>query len=410
MKQAVFFVFFVFVTTSFWSQIELINTGTSDRLRLSIIDKKIIIYGNQTYLSRSNDECNSLSLLSMPEMGAFKSLERVDTSLFFMSSTSAISQGKIYKSTDGGHNWIVKYSSTSHRPYGISFFNTNEGIAFIGFYQKIRTMNSGDTWTNESFTGYGITAKKIQGDSSIYVGLDDGPIGYSKNRGQTWSFWAGFSTQNHISDFFFLNADTGFATTGKGNFGPYLALCPNTQTNTWQIKTIPIYAANGIYFKNAAEGYVVGKLNDTIGTILKTNDLGTTWQRFKTGIKTELVDIKPLNDSIYLISGTNGVLFKWNSKQTVFTGVLEYSLTKLQLNLFPNPVKDKLNLQFENHQKINALAISNTLGEELYIEKSFETFKVDNTYAVDVGFLNKGIYFLKVSTEYGQGLFKFIKE
>jgi hypothetical protein len=75
----------------------------------------------------------------------------------------------------------------------------------------------------------------------------------------------------------------------------------------------------------------------------------------------------------------------------------------VHFTLYPNPVKDVLNLQFKDKVKINSIEIYNTLGQIV--------LAVPNAISsVDVSGLQSGNYFVKVNTNLGVSNTKFIKE
>ncbi len=165
----------------------------------------------------------------------------------------------------------------------------------------------------------------------ICAGGGTGNFYLSKDRGNTWPYSWGIGSQP-ITDFFFLNKDTIFGLSLYGG----LAKSTNGGSN-WANTFLPIYSSYGINFKNANEGFVVGANLQNKGIIARTIDAGQTWQTFNTGITTTLLNIVLLNDSIALLSGTNGVLLKWNYKNTLFTGINDNYLDAIGLEVFQIP-------------------------------------------------------------------------
>jgi len=92
-----------------------------------------------------------------------------------------------------------------------------------------------------------------------------------------------------------------------------------------------------------------------------------------------------------------------------FTGTLSTSIKSRSLNnefeikLFPNPVKDKLTLEFEHELK--SLDITNNLGQLVYVLKN-----PLSKQEIDLSFLSSGVYYLKAQNNSGQKVFKVIKE
>jgi hypothetical protein len=134
--------------------------------------------------------------------------------------------------------------------------------------------------------------------------------------------------------------------------------------------------------------------------------MGLNWLTFNTNIKSALLDIKFINDSIALVSGTGGVLFKWNSKRSVFTGVGDNSLDQLSLQIGPNPVADKLKIEISESKVQNLrFTVQNALGQIVFREQFLEAKQ-----EIDMNTFPSGIYFIKIQNNSGQKVFKIVKE
>ena len=411
------------------AQITLINTGTSSQLTpLSVINKNVVVYGIENYISKSYNECNSLSPLIVPgQMGNWNSYQRLDTTLCFVSSVDFNTYDlKIFRSITDGQSWVTVLDSTGGANLftHFAFFDSNEGILAGTFNQFARTKNGGTTWIQGTQPLIALTAIEAFGDSMLILGgvqSGTGVFVVSKDRGNSWinigssgyfDIWAS------PKDFYFLNKDTIFGVADMGqSAGTYSANASNfvksfNRGKNWTHSAMPLENPYGVYFKNATEGYAVGRsgTNSGTGIILKTTDLGQTWWKYDTQINEILEDIRLLNDSIALVSGTNGLLFKFNIKTAVFisigTGIDEIALDNLALSIFPNPVTDKLNFQFDNTGLGNLkLTISNTLGQTVYSKEN-----VDLKKELDVNFLKSGIYYLKLYDQKTQKTFKIAKD
>lgn len=90
---------------------------------------------------------------------------------------------------------------------------------------------------------------------------------------------------------------------------------------------------------------------------------------------------------------------------TPYTVVIEEtSLTELnnKIDIFPNPVSD--NLTVLTTENINEINIYNIVGINIYNDKSFTGGNID------VSNLNNGVYFVKINTDKGDIVKRFIKE
>lgn len=88
------------------------------------------------------------------------------------------------------------------------------------------------------------------------------------------------------------------------------------------------------------------------------------------------------------------------------TGLEKNTLEDFGINIFPNPLNNKLNIDFEkiNFQKSN-LKITNTLGQTVYIID-----KLNQNQEIDLSFLSSGIYYINVQNSTSQIVFKIFKE
>lgn len=85
-----------------------------------------------------------------------------------------------------------------------------------------------------------------------------------------------------------------------------------------------------------------------------------------------------------------------NTTDTSSVGLEKFSKSGLSVNVFPNPAKNKINIQFnEGITKEYILDIYDSLGKKLASNKISNKLN-----QFDVSFLNKGIYFLKIETDH----------
>ena len=86
-----------------------------------------------------------------------------------------------------------------------------------------------------------------------------------------------------------------------------------------------------------------------------------------------------------------------------YLGLNTKDLTQLDFKIYPNPIKDKLYLEFEQ-SKIK-LVITNALGQTVYTSNDSQP-----KHDIDVSFLSSGVYFVGVENKQGQKVMKIIKE
>jgi hypothetical protein len=86
-------------------------------------------------------------------------------------------------------------------------------------------------------------------------------------------------------------------------------------------------------------------------------------------------------------------------------GMEEYFFNQIDINIFPNPVRDKLHLELGFQVGNAKLSIYNTLGQIIYSKDG-----IDKKEEIDLGFLRSGVYYLKINNYEGQKTFKLLKE
>lgn len=170
-----------------------------------------------------------------------------------------------------------------------------------------------------------------------------------------------------------------------------------TPTGTFG-NSLTLNAVNGFNFNNSGE--VIG-IKDTSGawallfdSDALSNNPNESYTRFP-----------DITGPFLQHSDTTAVLFSPGTRTdgTPFSNSTGIGENKKEntLNIFPNPVKNQLNLQGD--EKINRLEIFNINGAMV-----FSLNKVSNQ--VDVSSLSNGIYILRVNTESGSSHLRFIKD
>lgn len=151
---------------------------------------------------------------------------RIDD-VFFLDSQRgwcATSNGKIYKTSNGGHTWEKRYDSNSYFRC-IEFYNDSIGYAGSLDAKFLRTTNGGQSWTNlaPSITPLPSAVCGISIPDSLVayaVGQWDSPAFFLKttNGGQSWTRTNMNQYAKALVDVFFINRDTGFVS-GEGFSG-----------------------------------------------------------------------------------------------------------------------------------------------------------------------------------------------
>lgn len=204
----------------------------------------------------------------------------------WLNSTDVISLGEgneywgvvtpIYKSTDGGKNWIKKtqYPQNNYdRVKDAHFKNSSEGIAVgnngFSLAYITKTTDGGETWY-ASFLTYSFGLKAISGFNNKLVVLGTGShILTSDDFGMSWSLHKWF-TPNSVYAIQFIG-DKGYAVTRYSDFYK----CDNPDGENWNYKSSPpMWESVAMQFLDENTGFILKENRH----IVKTTDGGETWR------------------------------------------------------------------------------------------------------------------------------------
>jgi len=411
--RLVTFIFFLHFNLTINAQITKLNTGTTITLKhLSSNGNTVLVGGlSENYLAKSYNEGYTLIPLPCPGPSInYFHFQRVDKDTLFMLTNGNINQ--LYRSVDGGNNWVKRMDTTAFAPEGFVFFNSREGIMDRGYGNMLlRTQNGGGLWTSTTTPLFSFSLFKTYGDSLIIGGGMGSPSAVgtlllSKDRGCTWPIISGLGGQGGSpTAFCFLNADTIFGISSSDIFGQVHFTKSTNGGQTWQNSSAPLYYSLGLAEKGN-DIYVLGaETQDNGGIIAKSSDLGQTWSKFNTGIACRLLNLIFLNDSIALLSGTGGTLLRWNYKTTVFTGLPQNNLDELEIRIFPNPSKSGFYLEPKNNTNLIKVTINDIFGKVVN-QLTITNVKIE----IDSNTWPAGIYFVTLNDNTTQKTIKVIKE
>lgn len=122
-------------------------------------------------------------------------------------------------------------------------------------------------------------------------------------------------------------------------------------------------------------------------------------------------------DSLIMDSYADGIYFvqlKLSHRKTIIRKIAKSNTAGISINAtnlkdlkaYPNPIKDKLNIEFTIRETEN-------IKLKLYSSQSqlvYSIYKLKTKQEIDLSFLANGIYYLKVENNSEQKVFKIIKE
>ncbi|HEX2788130.1 MAG TPA: YCF48-related protein [Ignavibacteria bacterium] len=303
------------------------------------------------------------------------------TSVEFLNSqtgfiTSNIS--KIYRTINGGYNWISMNIGESMIYKDIKFFDSNLGI-LIGEKEIYKTINGGLNWNLLTTYPHNYTLNKIafSNDSTIYIcgtkspsgiGANTGVILKSSNRGESWLesnagtvlFSIKFISNNNIICLgigkVYKSTDNGLSWINKLNAdGVYMYdveffdssngyLIGYNSGNVYFLKTINggdnWGAGPSLPMSTSVTNHTIKKVNETIGyitgpkgLILKTTDIGVSWNRLTYGynITGTFYNATFINESTGFVTGTG---YRYPNEQNI--GIIKTTNSGVSWETSPN--------------------------------------------------------------------------
>jgi photosystem II stability/assembly factor-like uncharacterized protein len=234
------------------------------------------------------------------------------------------------------------------------------------------------------------------------------------------------------TDFFFLNAQMGWAVIDFTFLGPGL-LFTEDGGQTWVDRNV--INGTSVYFTDSLKGWVTGgidfkgiwytqdggisfeqQIGDTVpdlhdiafvddltgwavgneGTILHTYDGGESWHYQESGTQADLYSLSFTENGYGWICGDSGVILHNNG----IVNVEEIYQPNNSMTIYPNPTKESITIffEFENETNIH-ISVNDINGKEI---KSFSIGpKKAGNYSIDCGDFIPGIYLVSLKSEIG---------
>jgi photosystem II stability/assembly factor-like uncharacterized protein len=175
---------------------------------------------------------------------------------------SAGSYGGILKTTDAGQSWVQQFTDRWEDLFSVSTINNDISYCVGAAGTIIKTTDGGNNWYSLFSGSAGNLGSMFFFDEN--TGLATGPLIKTTNGG---NYWLRIS-QGGGSPIYFINNQTGYSV-GSGEFykttnGGYI----------WAYSWICNCNLQGIYFINPDTGFVTGTGN---GKILRTTNGGNSW-------------------------------------------------------------------------------------------------------------------------------------
>ena len=300
--------------------------------------------------------------------------------------------GGIFQTSDGGSTWnrqdSASYDTSSSFANVVYFWDENIGFAqgdpINGEFELYVTSDGGNNWNlvpgtnipNPLSGEYGYTRQiEVVGDN-IWFTTNKGRIYHSTNKGNNWLVYT-----SPISDFGSaeVNGNLSFSDDNNGiivdNLGDVYR-STNSGVSWTQVSTSGVVYTGGLCFIEGTNiVYTTGSGSSF------SNDGGYSWNAIDTSQHT-YVDF--INEQVgwsgsFTQDALSGGIWKWND-----SSLSSIDQNEIVLNYFPNPVSDKLYINYINDINISVFDING--------RKIFQT----NRKTIDFSDFDYGIYLLHI--------------
>ncbi|RPI19765.1 MAG: T9SS C-terminal target domain-containing protein [Ignavibacteriae bacterium] len=297
----------------------------------------------------------------------------------------------ILKTTNGGINWEVKKLTYLYL-YDIKFVNTFTGFAVGETSNILKSTNCGENWFSlNGPSGYYYSISTID-TSNLYVcGYQ---VIYSSNNGNDWRVIG--NNSGPYSSLCFVNLNTGVVTNYFGN----LNIIEKTTNlgNSWISIDSDTLSCTNVTFVNSTTGFICGQN----GLILKTTNIGNNWNKQVTNIVNRLWKIKFTSQNTGYCVGEGIVLKTTTGGEPIgIKPISEEIPASFELfQNYPNPFNPKTKIKFELPIKEKVeLKIFDILGKEITTLVNGEMEKDYHEFLFDGSNLSSGIYFYRIKTD-----------
>lgn len=341
----------------------------------------------------------------------YRNIEFLNENVGFLGTLN----NNFYKTTNGGVSWerVNNISPYPEAICGLDCVGTSTiygcGAFFFPAY-IIKSTDSGNTWQYIDMSAYADALVEISfiNENVGFVSgsdVDGAVILKTLDGGATWTKIYNSNVEGeYVWKMQFLDNNTIFGSIESLNQKPGKLLKSFNGGVTWETKDFPDTFVQAVGFTSPTHGWMGGHFSG----FHETFDGGNTWTDI--GIGSSLNRIFVINNNLAYAAGTN--VYKMT------TGSLgaheipkEKQERKLNIEIGPNPVKDKLNLSVHfTHSDhiivglydVSGKFIKNILKDNTN-EKGLKKYSLDFNYP-------KGNYLLDVHSNLGRQSIKIIKD
>jgi len=307
-------------------------------------------------------------------------------------------KGRVYKSIDKGLNWTVAVCTPLNNKYIQPFFRSetfgfcqDKGASTTGALAV--TTDGGTTWTALSSTGtvYWNDMSFVPGTTGTWVstGAATGSSGctYSYDDGTNWTEWIDcqgaqflavdfIDTETGWSGSFNVDATTGGMWVFNGNLTP-----PVAPVADFEADVTAIMLGESVTFTDLSTGDPT-----SWAWTFEGGEPGTSYLQTPPVVQ---YNTPGSYDVALTVSNVNGTDTKTMTDYIYVGGVGIDDNNVVTVAIFPNPVKDVLNIK--GAQAIQQIDVVNLMGQVVFSQVADQT-----TLSINLGDLKAGVYNLRI--------------
>ncbi len=295
--------------------------------------------------------------------------------------------GDIFRSTDGGQSFSLKYQTAFYGIGQLNFLNDMTGWATTYDGPIAKTVNGGFSWYVDGITGGSIDFLDVNTGWLLKYNITSGDtkLLYTTNSGSQWTTYNMSPMSGRIN---FLNAFTGYVNGTAG-------IIKSTNGGVNWVSTYNSAQVFNLQFINDNSGWFT-KIFPVDGSIMRTKNGGITWYR-DTLLSTNMNSIFFVTPYLGWAVGDSGVVYKTTSGGN--TSVINTSEIPDKYSLsqnYPNPFNPSTKINYEiKSPGFVSLKVFDLLGKE--VATLVNEKQNAGSYAVDFNSsefnLPSGIYF-----------------
>jgi photosystem II stability/assembly factor-like uncharacterized protein len=322
--------------------------------------------------------------------------------------------GVIYKTTDYGNIWAIKYQhypDSGYRFWGNDITFINNGVGWsVGMFEQgefgaaiLYTQDCGENWNLQWRDSSGNNAERLNSiNFSESIGFAVGDIGrIIKYTPQTGWVKQTSVTNLPLNKVFFSDDNHGWISGGYQNENDFQKILLKTTNGgaTWTtVPNIP-YLFRDIAFMDNNLGWAIGYTQIGTGGILKTIDGGDTWS-IDTGNLPAKLNALHIKDNYGWAVGDNGLILRTTDAGAVWVEDESNNSLPTEFVLeqnYPNPFNPSTKISWQSPVgSRQTIKIFDVLGSEIIT--LVDEYRQAGAYETEftAGTLPSGIYFYQL--------------